>query len=93
MINATLIKICSQSFYIMKAIVLVTLFACIFAANGWIAATHDIHGAASKCIFNGIKYELYLFPYSAFTRLSPPSPTRPLLLNSPMISTIPPTRP
>ena len=44
----------------MKVIALVTILALVFAANGWVAEpTHDIHGSASKCIFNGIKYELY----------------------------------
>ena len=42
----------------MKVITLLTVLAILSVANGWISTTHDIHGAASKCIFNGIKYEL-----------------------------------
>ena len=50
----------------MKVIALVTILALVFAANGWVAEpTHDIHGSASKCIFNGIKYELYPLPNPA----------------------------
>ena len=42
----------------MKAITLVTILALVLAANAWTNTGHEINGAASKCIFNGIKYEL-----------------------------------
>ena len=42
----------------MKVLALVAIIALISVANGWISTTHDIHGAASKCIYDGIKYEL-----------------------------------
>ena len=58
----------------MKVITLVAVLALLFSANCWTASpVHEINGAASHCIWQGINYTLYIRFYSG-GRTKPLSP-------------------
>ena len=42
----------------MKLIALLTVLALVLAANAKTTTSHMMYGAASKCVYDGIKYEL-----------------------------------
>jgi hypothetical protein len=42
----------------MKVIALLAVLSLVIAANSMTTAAHQMYGAASHCVYNGIKYEL-----------------------------------
>jgi len=43
----------------MKVIALLAVLALIASVNTMVTTTHEMYGAASKCVYDGIKFELY----------------------------------
>jgi glycerol-3-phosphate O-acyltransferase len=49
---------------IMRVITIVAILALALAVNGQASVQHLMNGAASTCVYDGIKYELYFLPYA-----------------------------